>query len=134
MSFPFLNIEKVFAFLMTKENAASLTGDLEERFERIGRQNGQFRARLWFVMAFVVSLPPLLVAFAERPEEQRRAAAAVALLLKPGVLMMMVLALWGIGSDQHWTNPFTFRSGVFSHWQVWLGLGTFAQLSSSALN
>ena len=45
-----------------------------------------------------------------------------------------VLALWRIAADLNWTNSFAISSGIFSHWQVWLGAAVALQLCARALN
>lgn len=66
--------------------------------------------------------------------KNRRRAQAVAVLLKPAVLIAAVLGCWRIASDFNWAGGFAFSSGLFSHWQVWLGGAAVLQLCSSALN
>ena len=45
-----------------------------------------------------------------------------------------MLALWRIAADLNWTNSFAISSGLFSHWQVWLGAAVALQVCSRALN
>lgn len=66
--------------------------------------------------------------------KNRRVAQAIAALLKPAALMAGVLGLWRIASDFNWTGGFAISSGLFSHWQVWLGGAAVLQLCSYALN
>jgi hypothetical protein len=66
--------------------------------------------------------------------KNRRAAQAIAVLLKPAALIACVLGCWRIASDFNWTGGFAIPSGVFSHWQVWLGGAAVLQLCSYALN
>ena len=64
----------------------------------------------------------------------RRVAQAIAALLKPAALVACVLGCWRIASDFNWTGGFAIPSGLFSHWQVWLGGAAVLQLCSHALN
>ena len=66
--------------------------------------------------------------------KNRRIAQTIAILLKPAALMAGVLGLWRIASDFNWTGGFAISSGLFSHWQVWLGGAALLQLCSHALN
>ncbi len=64
----------------------------------------------------------------------RRIAQTTAVLLRPAALAACVLGLWRLASDYNWTEGFAIPSGLFSHWQVWLGGAALLQLCSSALN
>jgi hypothetical protein len=66
--------------------------------------------------------------------KNRRAALALAVLLAPGAALALVLACWGIAADLSWTSSFAISSGLFSHWQVWLGAAAVLQLCSRTLN
>ena len=57
-----------------------------------------------------------------------------AALLTPGALMASVLAAWRIAADLNFTNRFAIATGLFSHWQVWLGAAAALQLCSRVLN
>lgn len=80
------------------------------------------------------------IRFARRPNlgkkrgQHRRAALAIAALLTPAALMASALGFWRIAADLKWTNSFAIPSGLFSHWQVWLGGAAVLQLCSYALN
>jgi len=69
-----------------------------------------------------------------RRARNRRTALAIAALLTPAALMFFVLAFWRIAADLKWTGSFAIASGVFSHWQVWLGGAVLLQFCSYALN
>ena len=56
------NPEPLLALFMTEENAGSLAGDLEERFQTTSQRKGLRRAAAWFWWSFLWSLPPLLLA------------------------------------------------------------------------
>ncbi len=60
-------------------------------------------------------------------------AAAVGALLTPAAAMAFGLALWRIAADLSWTNSFAIPSGLFSHWQVWLGAAILLELFSRRL-
>jgi hypothetical protein len=64
----------------------------------------------------------------------RRAALAVASLLSPAALMALALAAWSFAADLKLTGSFAILSGLFSHWQVWLGAAALLQFCSFALN
>lgn len=80
------------------------------------------------------------IRFGKRPpvstkrETNRRVAQAIAALLKPAALAACVLGCWRIASDFNWTGGFAIASGLFSHWQVWLGAAAVLQLCSHVLN
>ena len=44
------------------------------------------------------------------------------------------MAGWRIGADLNWTQEFFISSGLFSHWQVWLGVGALLYFCASRLN
>ncbi|MGA2721945.1 MAG: hypothetical protein ABSG79_05975 [Bryobacteraceae bacterium] len=64
----------------------------------------------------------------------QRIALVVAALLTPAAAIAAALALWRIGADLNWANSFAIPSGIFSHWQVWLGAAAALQLCSRLLN
>jgi len=66
--------------------------------------------------------------------KNREVALAIAALLTPATVLASVLALWRIAADMNWTNSFAIPSGLFSHWQVWLGAAVLLQLCSRLLN
>jgi hypothetical protein len=66
--------------------------------------------------------------------KNRRAALAVAALLTPAAASALVLGFWGIAADLSWTSSFAISSGLFSHWQVWLGGAAVLQSCSRILN
>jgi hypothetical protein len=67
-------------------------------------------------------------------QKNRRVALLLAALLPPSALAAAVLALWRIAADMNWTNSFAISSGIFSHWQVWLGAAVALQMCARALN
>jgi hypothetical protein len=64
----------------------------------------------------------------------RRVALALAALLTPGALAALVLAIWRLGADLNWTGSFAIPTGLFSHWQVWMGAAVLLQVCALALN
>ncbi|HEY2017577.1 MAG TPA: hypothetical protein VGH38_28925 [Bryobacteraceae bacterium] len=66
--------------------------------------------------------------------KNRRIASAVAAFLAPAGAIALVLAAWRVAADLNWTNSFAIPSGLFSHWQVWLGAAALLQLCSHFLN
>ena len=69
----------------------------------------------------------------KRGQNQRTALAAAA-LLTPAALMASALGLWRIAADLQWAGSFAIPSGVFSHWQLWLGVAALLQLCSWILS
>ena len=61
-----INPEALLALFMTVENAGSLAGDLEERFQRVCRRQGSIRAILWFWWALLASIPSLVITQLQR--------------------------------------------------------------------
>ena len=70
----------------------------------------------------------------KKRRKNRRIALALAVLLTPAAAMASILALWRIAADLNWTNRFAIPSGIFSHWQAWLGAAALLQLCSRLLN
>jgi hypothetical protein len=66
--------------------------------------------------------------------KNRRVAQAIAVLLRPAALAASVLGLWRLAADFNWAGGFAISSGLFSHWQIWLGGAAVLQLCSYALN
>jgi len=66
--------------------------------------------------------------------KNRRLALAVGALLSPATVIASILAFWRIAADLNWTNRFAISSGLFSHWQVWVGAAALLHLCSRALN
>jgi hypothetical protein len=50
-------------------------------------------------------------------------------MLTPACAIAYALALWRIGEDMGWARDFAIRQGLFSHWQVWFGLGIGLQMT-----
>jgi hypothetical protein len=71
---------------------------------------------------------------AKKRRRNQRIALAVGALLTPAAAMAGVLGLWRIAADLNWTGSFAIPSGVFSHWQVWLGAAALLQLCARVLN
>jgi hypothetical protein len=89
----------------------------------------------WYGRAMVVR-----IRFARGPRvdrhwgHNRQLALALAALLTPIAVLMSVLAVWRIAADMNWTGSFAIPSGLFSHWQVWLGAAVLLKLCSRLLN
>jgi hypothetical protein len=66
--------------------------------------------------------------------KDKRLALLLAALLPPSALAAAILATWRIAADFNWTTSFAIPSGIFSHWQVWLGAAIALQLCARALN
>ena len=66
--------------------------------------------------------------------ETRRVALTLGSLLTPAALLAAVLAFWRIAADLNWAGSFAISSGLFSHWQTWLGGAALLQLCAHVLN
>ena len=66
--------------------------------------------------------------------KNRHSALAVAALLPPAAFMAYILGLWSIAADLNWTGSFAIPAGIFSHWQVWLGIALALHLCARLLN
>jgi hypothetical protein len=66
--------------------------------------------------------------------KNRRVALAVGAMLTPAAAMAAVLGIWRIAADLKWTGDFAIASGLFSHWQVWIGSAALLQLVARLLN
>ena len=70
----------------------------------------------------------------ERRGRNRRLALAAGAFLTPAAAVACALALWSIAADLRFTNRFAIASGLFSHWQVWIGAAAALELCSRVLN
>ena len=59
---------------------------------------------------------------------------ALATLLSPIKFAACALGLWRLTADLGLAGQFAIQDGLFSHWQVWIGIGGLIQLLSMALN
>lgn len=64
----------------------------------------------------------------------KRFALVVGALLPVMALTAGVLAVWRIASDLKLSGSFAISSGLFSHWQVWMGGAVLLQACAFALN
>ena len=71
---------------------------------------------------------------AAKRARNRRLAEGIATLLTPAALMALALGIWAICADLKLTTTFAIDSGLFSHWQVWLGVAAGLEFCSFALN
>jgi hypothetical protein len=69
-----------------------------------------------------------------RTGKNRKVALALSALLTPAAVMASVLGLWRLASDMKWTGEFAISTGLFSHWQVWMGFAAVLQRGAWALN
>ena len=69
-----------------------------------------------------------------RRRNNRRAALVMAVLLTPAAAMALALGCWRIAADLNWTSSFAISSGLFSHWQAWLGAAALLQVVSRVLS
>ncbi len=68
-----------------------------------------------------------------KPGKNRSVALAMGALLGPASLMPYALGLWGLASDLGLAREFGL-AGIFSHWQVWIGLGVATHIAAVSLN
>jgi hypothetical protein len=45
----------------------------------------------------------------------------------------LAMAFWRLAYDLAWTDRFAITDGIFSHWQLWMGLTLVLQVSQSSL-
>ena len=64
----------------------------------------------------------------------RRLALMLSTLMTPVALMAWALAGWRLAADLQWTGEFAIRSGLFSHWQVWIATGLAIQFAAFLLH
>jgi hypothetical protein len=69
----------------------------------------------------------------KRPVD-RLLALALAGLLTPAAVVAGVLAVWRMGEDMGFARAFAIREGLFSHWQVWMGLSLLLEFIAMTLN
>ena len=65
--------------------------------------------------------------------KNRQVASAIGTLLVPVTLMAYILGIWRLASDLGMAGEFAI-SGLFSHWQVWIGLGVVLHTTAIVLN
>ena len=70
----------------------------------------------------------------QKRHNKRRMAVAASALLTPVALLALLLAVWRIAADLNWASSFAIPSGLFSHWQVWMGGAVLLQLCARMLN
>jgi hypothetical protein len=66
--------------------------------------------------------------------KNKRLASVVAALLNPAAVMAAAFALWRITADLQLTRSFVITSGLFAHWQVWVGAAGILHVCSRLLN
>ena len=72
--------------------------------------------------------------FAGSRRKKRQTALAIAALFPPAAFMACLLGLWSLAADLSLTGSFAIPSGIFSHWQVWLGVALALHLCARLLN
>ncbi len=70
----------------------------------------------------------------KKPRKRRRFAAGVAGLLTPAAVLTAAFGAWGVAAAMKWTGTFAITTGLFSHWQIWLGGAIVLQLCAHLLN
>ena len=53
--------------------------------------------------------------------------------LNPISALALALALWRLAYELNWTGRFAISEGLFSHWQVWMGLALLLQVLDTML-
>jgi len=76
----------------------------------------------------------LRAATAPLDEVRHQALPLFAALLVPTALMAAALGLWRLGAEMSLTSQFPIEDGFFSHWQVWMSLGVFIEITAYHLN
>lgn len=66
--------------------------------------------------------------------KNQHATLAIATLLSPLKVAACALGLWRLSADLGIAGRFAIQDGLFSHWQVWIGMAGALQLLSIALN
>ena len=66
--------------------------------------------------------------------KNKRVAMAFASLLTPAAVMAAALGIWGVAAGPNWASVFAIRTGLFSHWQVWLACAALLQTGAYLLN
>jgi len=69
-----------------------------------------------------------------RGTRNQRVALAFAALLIPASLLAWAIAIWRLAADLRFAGDFAIESGLFSHWQVWMGIALFLQSGAILLN
>jgi hypothetical protein len=69
-----------------------------------------------------------------RRRKNRRAALMLSGLLTPAAVLALVLGCWGVAADLNWTSSFAITSGLFSHWQAWVGAAALLQVAARFLS
>jgi hypothetical protein len=70
----------------------------------------------------------------QKRRKNQHVALAMGALLTPAAVMACVLAFWRLAADLNATGQFPISDGLFSHWQVWLGLAVSIQFCATLLN
>ena len=64
----------------------------------------------------------------------RGMAGATGALLTPTAVAALALGFWRLTADLNLTGQFAISGGLFSHWQVWVGLAVILQTCASCLS
>ncbi len=71
---------------------------------------------------------------AHRLVRLRRVAGPAGALLTPAAVLALALGCWRLAADLNFTGQFVISGGLFSHWQVWIGLAALLQICASRLS
>ena len=83
----------------------------------------------------VIRIEPEVHATLEKALKSKTEVAQIArYLMTPVALATYTLAAWRLGADMNWTGEFFVSKGLFSHWQVWLGLAIATQAGGAYLD
>jgi hypothetical protein len=64
--------------------------------------------------------------FTGRSGKNSHLAAAAGALMSMASIALLLLGTWRLTADVGWTGEFFVQTGIWSHWQVWLALGTIS--------
>ena len=67
-------------------------------------------------------------------DKNRQIALTAGALMSPASLAAWLLFLWRVAAEMKLAGGFAITSGVFSHWQAWLGTAVLLQVCSRILN
>lgn len=66
--------------------------------------------------------------------KNKHVALAAATLLSPAKVAALALGCWRLAADLRITARFAISDGLFSHWQVWVGIAGIFHVVAMALN
>lgn len=70
----------------------------------------------------------------KKRRKNQHVALAAATLLSPVKFTALAFGSWRLAADLGLAGRFAVERGMFSHWQVWMGMAGFLQVAGMALN